>query len=103
MIILGKNFWKLCLENINANSNGLAKFLQICMNTLDQMAPRKKIHSGNNMPFFNKELSSAHKKRTQLRNRYLRKRYYQNKGFILNKEIFVFLYYEKLKKSTMPI
>ena len=33
---------KLCLENINTNSNGLAKFLQICMNTLDQMAPRKK-------------------------------------------------------------
>ena len=31
------------------------------------------------MPFFNKELSSAHKKRTmQLRNRYLRKRSYQN-------------------------
>ena len=35
---------KLCLENINTNSNGLAKFLQICVNTLDQMAPRKKIH-----------------------------------------------------------
>ena len=30
------------------------------------------------MPFFNKGLSSAHKK-TQLRNRYLRKRSYQNK------------------------
>ena len=25
------------------------------------------------------------------------------KSFILNNEIFVFLYYEKLKKSTMPI
>ena len=53
---------KFCLENINTNSNGLAKFLQICMNTLDQMAPRKKCTRGNNMPFFNKELSSAHKK-----------------------------------------
>ena len=31
------------------------------------------------MPFFNKELSSAHKKRTQLRNRYLRKKSHQNK------------------------
>ena len=67
---------KLCLENICTNSNGLAKFLQICTNTLDQMAPRKKYIRGNNMPFFNKELSSAHKKRTQLRNRYLRKRSY---------------------------
>ena len=28
----------LSLENINTNSNGLEKFLQICMNTLDQMA-----------------------------------------------------------------
>ena len=27
-----KNFWKNCFENINTNSNGLAKFLQICMN-----------------------------------------------------------------------
>ena len=51
----------LYLENININTNGLEKFLQICMNTLDQMAPRKKY--GNNMPFFNKELSSAHTKK----------------------------------------
>ena len=35
----------LSLENINTNSNGLKKFLQICMNTFDQMAPRKKIHT----------------------------------------------------------
>ena len=32
-------------RKININSNGLAKFLQIGMNTLDQMAPRKKIHT----------------------------------------------------------
>ena len=31
------------------------------------------------MPFFNKALSSAHKKRTQLRNRFLKKRSYENK------------------------
>ena len=35
----------LCLENINTNSNGLKIFFQICINTLDQMAPRKKIHT----------------------------------------------------------
>ena len=35
----------LSLENINTNSNGLEKILQICMNTLDQMAPRKKIQT----------------------------------------------------------
>ena len=35
----------LTLDNVNTNSNGLEKFLQICMNTPDQMAPRKKIHT----------------------------------------------------------
>ena len=33
---------KLCLENIATSSNDLAKYFQICMNTLDEMAPRKK-------------------------------------------------------------
>ena len=41
------NFRKKLLENlylgnINTNSNGLEKFDQICINTLDQMPPRKK-------------------------------------------------------------
>ena len=59
----------LCSENINTNINRLTKFLQICMNALGQMAPkRNKYIRGNNTPFFKKELSSAHKKRTQLRN-----------------------------------
>ena len=90
----------LCVENRNTNNNGLEKFLQICSNTLDQMAPRKNIYiRANNMLFFNKELSSAHKKRTQLRNCYLKKRSYQIKGFILSNKIFVFLYNEKLKKA----
>ena len=70
----------LSLQNIPTDRNGLEKFLQICINTLDQFAPRKKKYvRGNNMPFFNKALSSAHKKRTQLRNRFLKKRSYENK------------------------
>ena len=32
----------LCFENIYTNSNAVAKFLQIYMNILDQMTPRKK-------------------------------------------------------------
>ena len=36
---------KLSLENINTNTNSLEKFLQIGISTLDQMAPRKKIHT----------------------------------------------------------
>ena len=52
----------LSLEIINTNSNGLEKFLQICIQTLDKMAPiKKKYVRGNNMPFFNKELSGVHK------------------------------------------
>ena len=31
----------LCLENTNTNSNSLEKFLQISINTLDQIAPKK--------------------------------------------------------------
>ena len=70
----------ISLENINTNSNGLERFLQISINTLDQMAPTKmKYRRGNNMPFLSKELSKAHKKRTYLRNRYLKKRSDQNK------------------------
>ena len=63
------------LENINTNSNGLEPFLQICFQYTRPNSTKKKIYiRGNNMPFFNKELSSSHKKRTQLRNRYLKKR-----------------------------
>ena len=51
------------------------------------------------MQFFNKELSSAHKKRTQLRNRYPKKRSYQNKKLYTKQRNFVFLYYEKLCRS----
>ena len=35
----------LSLGNINTNSNGLEKFVQICINTLDHMTPRKKIQT----------------------------------------------------------
>ena len=52
----------LSLQNINTDSNGLEKFPQICINTLDQMTPWKKYIRGNNMPFFNKNISSAHRK-----------------------------------------
>ena len=61
MIILGN-------INTSSSSNGLAKFPQI-INKLDQMAPRKKKHMrGNNMPFFSKELSSAHTKKSATKN-----------------------------------
>ena len=65
----GKNLLhNLSLEIINTNSNGLEKFLQICIKTFDKMAPiKKKYVRGNNMPFFNKELSGAHQKKNTIK------------------------------------
>ena len=59
----------------------------------------KKCVSGNNMSFINKELSSAHKNRTQLRNRYLRKRSYQKKRLYTKQIIFCVSLLRKTKKK----
>ena len=69
----------LVMENINL-SNGLQKFIYICIKTLDKFAPRKKKYSrGNNMPFMNTSLCRAHMKRTRLRKCYLKIRSEQNR------------------------
>ena len=51
------------------------------------------------MPFFNKELSSAHKKRTQLRNRYLKNRSYQNQRLYTKQRNFCVSLRRKTKKK----
>ena len=81
----------------------LQNFSKFVWTHMTKWHQEKKCVSGNNMSFINKELSSAHKNRTQLRNRYLRKRSYQKKRLYTKQIIFVFRYNEKLKKSTMPI
>ena len=56
----------LIIENINL-SNGPQKFIDICMKTLGEFAPRRKKYSkDNNMPFMNKSLSRAHMKTARL-------------------------------------
>ena len=61
-------------------SNGLQKFIGICIKTLDKFATRKKNYSrGNKMPFMNKSLCRAHMKRTHLRKCYLKNRSEQNR------------------------
>ena len=63
------------------------------------MAPiKKKYVRGNTMPFFNKELSGAHKKRTQLRNRFLKKRSNQNKKLYSKQRNFCFSLLRKTKR-----
>ena len=61
------------LPNESFRFNKLKRFLEICENTLNRCAPRKKkIIRGNHSPFMNKGLSKAIMKRTRLRNKFLR-------------------------------
>ena len=69
-----------------------SKFVSIHLTKWHQ--ERKKIR-GN----FNKELSRAHKKRTQLRNCYLKKRSYQNKKLYTKQRIFCVSLLRKTKKK----
>ena len=65
-------FGKLSTENININCSRLEKFLQLSINTLNIFSPtEKKYLRENNIPFMNKFLTSAHTKRSRLRNLYL--------------------------------
>ena len=51
-------FSKLSLENLSTNYCGLEKFLRVCIDALDDIAPRKKKYTrGNNMPFISKSLT----------------------------------------------
>ena len=60
------------MKNLDTN-NGLEKFLEVCVKTLDRFAPYKKEYlRGNNMPFMNKSLSRAFMRRSQLRIKYLK-------------------------------
>ena len=83
------SFWQdllstLVMENKNL-SNGLQKFIDICIKALDKFAPRKKIYlRGSNMPFMNKSLCRAHMKRTRLRNRYLKKSYVKQRDYCVS-------------------
>ena len=70
----------LSTENIRVDCNGMEKFLQICIKTLDELAPQKKKYSrGNNMPFINETIKKAFMARTHLRNIYLKNRSDNNK------------------------
>ena len=51
------------------------------------------------MPSFNKELSSAHKRRTQLRSYYFTKRSYQNKKLYTKEQNFCVSLLRKTEKA----
>ena len=57
-------------------------FYKVCIEVLNQYAPRKKKYvRGNNKPFLNKALSKAIMQRTKLRNKYLKDPSAANKFF----------------------
>ena len=65
--------YRLSTENIRADCNGMEKFLQICIKTLNELAPQNKKNSrGNNMPLINKTIKKAFTKRSLLRNIYFK-------------------------------
>ena len=62
------------------NDDGFQRFCHISLDALNKHAPRKKKHArGNQMPFFNKELSKAIMTRTKLRNIFLQNRSEENR------------------------
>ena len=71
---------KLSTGNFVSNENGFERFCDISLETLNKHAPYKKKHArGNQMPFFNKDLSKAIMTRTKLRNIFLQNRSEENK------------------------
>ena len=71
---------KLSNENLANNDNGFEIFCDISLETLNKHAPCKKNHvRGNQMTFFNKDLSKAIMTRTKLRNIFLQNRSEENK------------------------
>ena len=68
----------LSKENFN-NNDGFHRFCHISLDTLNKHAPCKKKHvQGNQMSFFNEELSKAIMTRTKLRNIFLQNRIEEN-------------------------
>ena len=90
----------LSLQNIPTDGNGLEKFLQICISTLDQFAPRKKNTYVVIICLFSIKHYPVHtKKRTQLRNRFLKKRSYENKKLYTEQRNFCVSLLRKTKKK----
>ena len=74
--------FRACLFNdlSEVDIANLEKFINVCINKLNNHAPSKKNYTGgSDLPFTNKELSKAIVNRTRLGNVYLRKRSDENR------------------------
>ena len=83
----------LSKENFINNDDGFQRFCHISLDALNKHASRKFKHArGNQMPFFNKELSKAIITQTKLQKIFLQNRSEEIQYVLQNKEIFVSLF-----------
>ena len=91
----------LSKENFINNDDGFQRFCHISLDALNKHAPRKKKHArGNQMSFFNKELSKAIMTRTKLRNIFLCNRSEENR-IPYTKQKFLCLSFKGNKKEIL--
>ena len=89
-----------CKTSIANSSNGISKFLEICVNTLEIFArPKKKCLQGNNMSFMNKSLVNAHRIQARLRNKLLKNRKETNTVFYNKQRNFCVNLFMKTKQD----
>ena len=94
--------YELAKESVS--NTDLNKFIEICLETLNNYAPsKKKYNRGNQMPFVNKDLSKAIMNRTRFRNKFLKNRNDENRKKYSEQRNYCYLYLEKLKSNTMGI
>ena len=92
---------KLSTENINTNSSGFEKFLQICIDALNICSLQKKYSRGNNMPFMNKSLKKTHMKRSRLRNIYVKNKTDTNRIAYIKQRNYCVSLLRKTKKRSL--
>ena len=91
---------KLSNENLVNNDNGLERFCDISLETLNKHVPcNKKQARGNQMPFFNKDLSKLVMTQAKLRNIFLQNTSEENKIRYTKQSNFCVSVLRRTKKS----
>ena len=90
----------LSKENFINNDDNFQRFRHLSLDALNENAPPKKKHArGNQMPFFNKELSKVIMTRTKLRNIFLQNRSEENRIRYTKRRNFCVSLLRKTKKK----
>ena len=87
-------------EKFVINDDGLKRFCELSVNVLNKHAPRKKKNAtGNQMPFFTKELSIEIMTKSRLRNKYLKNRNEENRAIYVKQRNYCVSLLRKSKKK----